>query len=236
MSTPIATPAESAALPITRRATVPEMVLVLGLPTGLSFGRSLWWIAHHPGPPAFDDPRLVQGLIVEAMFAALLLTFLRRRGWRPSQVAGAPEPFDVLLGAGLYLAAIGSSYIGRIAFTTLAPAWAHAARAHPFTGHMSASMIVVASVLNAVFEEFLWLGYGISALGSRMDLRRASIVSIALRVSVHTYQRIWAIVSILPLSIVFTWYYARTRRIWPVIVAHTIIDALSFTMLTMAHR
>lgn len=236
MSTPIATPVDSAALPATRRATVPEMLLVLGLPTGLSFGRSLWIIARYPGSPHFTDARLVEGLLVEALFVALLLPFLRRRGWRPAEVSGAPEPFDVVVGIGLWLAAMGSVYVSSVFFTFVAPDVVHAMRAHPFTGHMSATMIVVASVLNAVFEEFLWLGYGISALGSRMGLRRASVVSIALRVSVHTYQRMAAIVSVLPLSIVVTWYYARTRRLWPVIVAHVIVDALSFTMLSMAHR
>ena len=56
----------------------------------------------------------------------------------------------------------------------------------------------------------------------------------ALRVSVHLYQGpLLAFVAILPLAIVMTWYYARTGRIWPVIVAHVITDAIGLGSLTI---
>ena len=236
MSSPLATPVGSAAHPSTRRATIPELVLVLGLPTAVFLVPSLKLLARHAGLPDFDDARFSSTLVVEAALAALLLPFLRRRGWRVTEVAGAPEPRDVLRGAGVWLAAMAGYYLVWIVFALSAPALAETVRGQPPAGSVSALMIVAVAVLNPVFEEFLWLGYAIPALGSRLGLRGACVVSLALRVAVHAYQGAMAIVGILPASAVLTWYYARTRRLWPVVVAHVIMDALSLATLAMAHR
>jgi membrane protease YdiL (CAAX protease family) len=56
-------------------------------------------------------------------------------------------------------------------------------------------------------------------------------VSAALRLLAHGYQGPLALVTVLPVGILFTLYYARTWRIWPVIVAHAFQDTLALTML-----
>ena len=236
MSSPLATPTNSAAQPATRRATVAELVLVLGLPTAAFLSGSLRMLARDAALPTFTDARVGSTLALEAVLAALLLPFLRRRGWQPTQVVGAPEPRDVLRGTGVWLSAVASYYLVWIVFALSAPAWAEAVRAHFPSGSVSALMIVVTAVLNPLFEEFLWLGYGIPALTSRLGLRGACIVSVALRVAVHAYQGAMAIVGILPASVVLTWYFARSRRLWPVVVAHVIMDALALATMAMSHR
>jgi len=50
--------------------------------------------------------------------------------------------------------------------------------------------------------------------------------SVMLRVLVHAYQGPLAVVGILPLGLVFTCYFARSKRLWPVIVAHIIQDTI----------
>lgn len=209
---------------------------MLGLPTAVFLTASLRRLAFHAGMLHFDDARVSSTLVVEAALAVLLLPFLRRRGWRPTQVAGAPEPRDVLRGAGVWLTAMASYYVVWILFALSAPAWADAVRGQPPGGGVSAMVIVVVAVVNPLFEEFLWLGYGVPALGSRLGLRGACVVSLALRVAVHAYQGAMAIVGILPASAVLTWYYARTRRLWPVVVAHVIMDALGLATLAITHR
>lgn len=193
-------------------------------------------LARHAGLPDFNDARVSSTLVVEAVLAAMLLPFLRRRGWRVTKVAGAPEPRDVLRGAGVWLAAMAGYYFVWIVFALSAPAWAETVRGQPVAGGVSALVIVVVAVLNPLFEEFLWLGYGVPALGSRLGLRGACVVSLALRVAVHAYQGAMAVVGILPASAVLTWYYARTRRLWPVVVAHVIMDALGLATLAVTHR
>jgi membrane protease YdiL (CAAX protease family) len=160
-------------------------VLVLGLPTAVFVAGSLWPIARHARVPAINDVHVGSTLVVEAVLVALLLPLLRRRGWRPAQVAGAPGPRDVLRGAGVWLAAMVSFYLVWILFVLSAPTWAATVQRYPLGGHVSAVMIVFVAVLNPLFEEFLWLGYGIPALGSRLGLRGAGVVSVTLRVAVH---------------------------------------------------
>jgi len=235
VSSPIATAADSAAQPATRRATVFELLLVLGLPTALFLAGSFRSLARNNGALYFNDARIASTLVIEAVLVVLLLPLLRRRGWRPADVAGAPEPSDVFRGAGLWFAAMASYYVAWVVFSLAKPEWADLVRAHHITGSLSTTTIVVGAVFNPLFEEFLWLGYAVPALGSRIGLRNAAMVSVALRVAVHAYQGVMALVAILPVGVVLTWYYARTRRLWPAVVAHVILDGLGFAMLARLH-
>ena len=113
-------------------------------------------------------------------------------------------------------------------FATLSPEVASALAAERrFTGVPAGALaIVLVSVVNPVFEEFLWLGYGVARLADRIGLRTAALLSLGLRLAVHVYQGPWAVLGVLPLGLAFTWYYGRTRRLWPVVVAHVLFDAL----------
>jgi membrane protease YdiL (CAAX protease family) len=97
-------------------------------------------------------------------------------------------------------------------------------------GRPALGLVIVVSAANAVFEEFLWLALGVAAL-QRCGLGIAAIVSIGLRTLVHVYQGPLALVAILPLGTVFTVYYVRTRRIWPVVIAHGLQDLLSLGLI-----
>jgi membrane protease YdiL (CAAX protease family) len=219
-----------------RRATAFELALVLGLPTAVFLPASIRVLAHHAGRVAFTDSELESTLIVEAAVAGLLLPYLRRRGWRPGAAAGAPEPWDALRGSLLWLGCMTAYSLAFFVLYIVAPHMAAELQARPLSGSVSVPVAVAASVLNPLFEEFLWLGYAIPALGSRLGLRAACVVSILLRVAVHVYQGPMAIVGILPIGACLTWYYARTRRLWPVVVAHVIVDAIGLSVLTGSVR
>jgi len=62
-------------------------------------------------------------------------------------------------------------------------------------------------------------------------VKTAAVISGTLRLSVHAYQGIYAVIGVLPIAIVFTIFYVKTRRVWPVIVAHIVIDAISLSRL-----
>src|SRR5262249_37444449 len=94
------------------------------------------------------------------------------------------------------------------------------------TGGASATVVIALCVINAVFEEFLWLAYGFTAF-SRFGFRTAIVASAALPTAIHSYQGVLALISIPPVAFVFTIFYAGTKRLWPVVVAHVVIDAIS---------
>jgi membrane protease YdiL (CAAX protease family) len=142
-------------------------------------------------------------------------------------VAGAPSPFDIVRGVGVWLVAIACYMASGLIFAVSDPAVAHVLASEDwFPGAPpSAAAVVLVSVVNPVFEEFLWLGYGVTRLSPRIGVRAASALSIGLRALVHLYQGPGVLVGVLPLSVGLTWYYVRTRRLWPVVVAHALFDA-----------
>jgi membrane protease YdiL (CAAX protease family) len=65
------------------------------------------------------------------------------------------------------------------------------------------------------------------ALKQRKGFWTAVNVSLAVRLTYHLYQRAVGVVDIAPIGLIFRICYARSGRLWPLIVAHALIDILS---------
>jgi len=231
MSITIASPGPRLTAALSRRPTLREIAIAFGLPTALFTVVSLAWLVRTGGIVRISDARLHTTVGVELVLALFILPYLKKRGWRPGDIAGSPTPIDLVRGVGVVFAAYLSIYLVVLVLHFTAPAAAEALRSSPIMGTVSPLSVLATAIINPVFEEFLWLGYAIPAVGARYGLRVAIAVSIALRVAVHTYQGALAFVTILPAAIVFTWYFIRTDRLWPVIVAHMIVDAIGLSLL-----
>ncbi|WP_375490416.1 CPBP family intramembrane glutamic endopeptidase [uncultured Jatrophihabitans sp.] len=57
---------------------------------------------------------------------------------------------------------------------------------------------------------------------------RALAAAAVLRGSYHLYQGYGGFIGNAVMGVVFGWWFQRNRRVWPLIVAHSIIDAVSF--------
>jgi membrane protease YdiL (CAAX protease family) len=207
-----------------------EPWIVLVVVVGLFVGS---WLLHITGggndaAVVLDDREALATLGIEAVLALLFVPWLWWRGWRGADLTKPSGPLDVPRGVVLWF----------LAYLALGLAFGVVALFQkdiiepPVKVNLSDLVIVAVSILNAVFEELLWLAYGVTALGRRIGLRRACIVSVLLRTSVHVYEGPLAVVGVLPIGAVFTLYFARTRRVWPVIVAHALQDAFAFVYLT----
>jgi membrane protease YdiL (CAAX protease family) len=216
-----------------RRASIPEIALVLGVPTSLFMASSVMWLVRGGKEVLFTDARIVSTLAIELVLAVILLAFLRRRGWTPGAVAGGPVARDAVRGIGVWLGCIASIYAVFAVVYLVEPELAVSLAAPKFSGTLSVPIAVAVSVVNPVFEEFLWLGYAIPALQSRVGLRAACVVSVMLRVAVHAYQGPVALITVLPTAIIFTVYFATTGRLWAVIGAHAIADVMGLAGLAM---
>lgn len=226
----VTTPAVESIPARTLPATRLEPVVVLGGIVALWSAGFAWRAATGDDEPVrFTDATLAQTLVVEAVIAALLVPWLRRRGWSPGAIAGAPSPLDVLRGVGVWLGGLACYGLVATIVNLLAPDVLVALAAEPFQGAVAPLTIVLVSLWNPVFEEFLWLGYAVPTLEPRLGLRAACLISIALRTAVHLYQGSAAFIGVLPLGLFLTWYYGRTRLLWPVVVAHVIWDALGLS-------
>jgi membrane protease YdiL (CAAX protease family) len=211
-----------------RRSLGVEAAIVFGLTVGVWLARTLLEGAAEQARRAFTNQHLYGLVVYEVALAAILVPWLLRRGWKPAETAGSPAPVDVARGAGLWLLAVACYALTWNVFAAVRPDLAKLLATTEQFGGVPATALagVLASVVNPVFEEFLWLGYGVARLGPRIGVRAASMLSLVLRVAVHAYQGPWALLGVLPLSLAFTWYYGRTRRLWPVVVAHVLFDAI----------
>jgi membrane protease YdiL (CAAX protease family) len=183
------------------------------------------------GPVELSDRGLAGALGLEVVLTATLGWWLWRKGWRPHRSATLPfSPGDFARGIGLWVAAILSVALWSAILRVVVPDVITIANQTQFVGAPSLWVSVTYSVFNAVFEELLWLGIGLTAF-RRLGLPVAGAISAALRVLAHAYQGPLAVVTVAPIAILFTAYYIRTRRLWPVVVAHAFQDILALEIL-----
>lgn len=57
---------------------------------------------------------------------------------------------------------------------------------------------------------------------------RALITGAVIRGSYHLYQGYGGFVGNAVMGLIFGWWFQRTRRVWPLLIAHFVIDAVSF--------
>jgi membrane protease YdiL (CAAX protease family) len=64
---------------------------------------------------------------------------------------------------------------------------------------------------------------------------RALAAGAVLRGSYHLYQGYGGFVGNAVMGLIFGWWFQRTRRVWPLIIAHFVIDAVSFVGYVYLH-
>ncbi|TDB78490.1 CPBP family intramembrane glutamic endopeptidase [Micromonospora sp. KC723] len=95
-------------------------------------------------------------------------------------------------------------------------------------------VLILAAAQNAVLEEVIVVGYLVTRL-RQMQWRLAAIIatSALLRASYHLYQGFGAFVGNAVMGVVFSLFYLRTRRVMPLVVAHTLLDVVAFVGYTL---
>ncbi|MEU7932034.1 CPBP family intramembrane glutamic endopeptidase [Micromonospora echinofusca] len=90
-------------------------------------------------------------------------------------------------------------------------------------------VLILAAVQNSVLEEVIVVGYLVTRL-RQLQWRIGAIVatSALLRGSYHLYQGFGAFLGNVVMGVVFSLFYLRTRRVMPLIVAHTLLDVVAF--------
>ena len=105
-----------------------------------------------------------------------------------------------------------------------------AAQRFPTTDrHLSMQLVFLASTVNGIFEEVFVAGYIITALRDVRGLWVAINVSTVVRVLYHLYQGPLGLVTVVPIGLLYGFVYARSRQLWPLIVAHVLIDIIALS-------
>lgn len=90
-------------------------------------------------------------------------------------------------------------------------------------------ILLLSAAKSAVLEEVIAVGYLMERLRDlRWRVPTAIVASALLRGSYHLYQGIGPFIGNAIMGVVFAWYYHRTRRVMPLVIAHFVIDMVAF--------
>jgi|SRR6185437_10096978 membrane protease YdiL (CAAX protease family) len=183
-----------------------------------------------PGRPLLD--LVMQLLNITLSLAPVLLVFylLARAGERPSSIGvDAREPGRDLARGAVLAALIGGTGLGlyliayhlgvelNVVPESLPDVW------------WRFPVLLLSAAQNATVEEVIVVGY----LLSRLDLlgvrpSRAIALSAVIRGSYHLYQGVGAFLGNAVMGLVFGYLYRRWGRVMPLLIAHFLIDAVTF--------
>ena len=122
-----------------------------------------------------------------------------------------------LPGLALYAAAKALDLNTTIAAANLASAW------------WTVPVLVLAAAQNAVLEEAVMVGYLFKRWGQAGWWRwQIILTSAVIRGTYHLYQGFGGFVGNIVMGVVFGWWYTRSKRVMPLVVAHTILDVVAF--------
>ncbi|GAB2509539.1 CPBP family intramembrane glutamic endopeptidase [Lysobacter humi (ex Lee et al. 2017)] len=209
-----------------------EFLLVVAIAFGYFIVGGLLSIAAAPTAnlAVFTEAGLAWLVGFEIIVGALLAVGLAVRGWTAKDLGLDFTAGDVASAAIVGVGAWAASLVA--AFSAHALAGATGPVFEPVTdGALGLTTIVAVSIVNPLFEEVFVCGYVIRALQRRHSIAFAVNVSVALRVSYHLYQGGTGAVSIIPVGLVFGWWFARTGRLWPVVIAHGLLDLVALASL-----
>ena len=183
-----------------------------------------------PGRPLLD--LFLQLTDITLALAPVLLVFylLARSGEGPSSIGlDASQPGqDLAWGAGL-AALIGGAGLGlyliayhlgvelNVVAENLPDVW------------WRFPVLVLSAAQNGILEEVIVVGYLLNRL-DQLGVRpaRAIAISAVIRGSYHLYQGIGAFLGNAAMGVIFGIFYRRYGRVTPLIVAHALIDAVTF--------
>jgi membrane protease YdiL (CAAX protease family) len=90
-------------------------------------------------------------------------------------------------------------------------------------------MLLLSAFQNGFLEEVVVVGYLLTRLQQLgWSSRKALVASAVLRGSYHLYQGLGGFVGNLVMGLIFGWWFQRTKRVVPLVVAHTLLDAFAF--------
>ncbi|KUI23568.1 CPBP family intramembrane glutamic endopeptidase [Mycobacterium sp. GA-2829] len=229
-----------------RRAVRIEIAVVLAVTFGLSaytallrllesvlLGLSGQVVALNPRRSTFDLIDLglnLAGVFQLTAWGALGLYLLWRSGLRLSDIGLArPRIRPDLLG-GLGLAAlIGLPGLALYQVARLIGINASVEPAELYDTWWRIPVLLAMSFANGWAEEIIVVGFLLTRLRQlRVNPMVAIVAAAVLRGAYHLYQGFGAGLGNLAMGLVFGYVWHRTGRLWPLIIAHALIDAVAF--------
>ena len=182
--------------------------------------------------PVFNNAELLGTLIFEVIQLGFLSWFLRIRGWTLEKFglsfSWRGTAVGVVLLAMTFGLVLGAQQVAMLLFDF--DLKAAAARAPKVDPALSMQLVFLVSVVNGIFEELFVAGYIITSLTARRGMWTAINVSVVVRLLYHLYQGPIGILTVVPMGLLYGYVYSRTRQLWPLMVAHVLLDIVALSM------
>ncbi|NLJ52679.1 MAG: CPBP family intramembrane metalloprotease, partial [Intrasporangiaceae bacterium] len=95
-------------------------------------------------------------------------------------------------------------------------------------------ILVGRAFMNGILEEVVMIGYLFTRwTQAGLQIWHVILASAVLRGCYHLYQGFGGFVGNIVMGIVFGWLYTRTRRVMPLVIAHTLLDVFAFVGYTL---
>ena len=141
----------------------------------------------------------------------------RSRPWSDLGVGVVLTAVIGIPGIALYLGAVAAGINLTVAPSTLNDVW------------WRLPVLILAAVENGFLEEVLVVGYLVTRLEQlRLPGWAVIGVSAVLRGSYHLYQGFGGFLGNAAMGVVFAWWFRRTRRLRPLVIAHSLLDIFAF--------
>jgi uncharacterized protein len=175
--------------------------------------------------PPIDNAQLNSVIAHEVVVLVLLGLFLRARGWTAERLGISADMRDTVIGVGLMGLAYGMASVVEVVAGHFVPEMLEAVlKLERVSGTLSIVTVAGYSIVNPIFEELFVTAYVISALKERRGMAFAINASVGLRVMYNLYQGAIGVITIAPIGLLFAYWYARSGRLWPLVVAHGLLD------------
>jgi membrane protease YdiL (CAAX protease family) len=209
-----------------------EFLIVITVAFGPFIVESLFAALHPVAEPHHSAESLDYLVVYELALLGALGAFLYFRGWSFKRLGFAPTLLDTAIGLGLGLFVILSYAFLWSALATTMPQLA-AAASHTQVVAPGVPLLTAASVVlvNPVFEEVFVAGYTMTVLKDTRGESFAFNASVTIRLLYHLYQGVVGVITVIPLGLILAFWYARTGKLWPLIVAHAALDAVGLIQL-----
>ena len=202
-----------------------EFSIVVIVAFGFFIFSSLYAVLHELPHAPINQTHLQSLLYFEPIVCLALMALLWARGWTLEGLGLKGSWRDAISGALLAFGAYVAYFALLFIVASVSESFRQVAQQTVLiNSQLGLGTVIAVSIVNPIFEEIFVCSYIITSLNERKHAVFAINASILIRLSYHLYQGAVGVVSLIPIGIVFGYYFARTRRLWPVIVAHAIFD------------
>ena len=169
----------------------------------------------------FDAKRALFILGIELVAGTIAVLILRARGWTLADVGLRPTMPQTIAGMILLIASL--LLIGSFNQLLILSLGSDPGAATTLTTQISWPLLIAVTLINPLYDEVFAVAYNLRAL-EQSGPAFAITFSAAIRLICHLDQGPIAAMTILPLGIIFAAVYWRWRLVWPLVVAHGVMD------------